>query len=96
MSNSITTSTTNDNNLFETYYVPPTLPNPRPNQRTSNSNHQHNNRRNRYDRREDDDYNIDESRSLDNFLKENSEWCKGNNFNEYENPRQQQERLNQN
>ncbi|RIB18032.1 hypothetical protein C2G38_2185715 [Gigaspora rosea] len=33
---------------------------------------------------EDDDYNVDEGRHLDNFS-ENSEWCEENDFNEYEN-----------
>ncbi|KAF0555749.1 hypothetical protein F8M41_016746 [Gigaspora margarita] len=39
-------STTNDTTTSETYYVPPTPPNPRLNQRTLNSR---NNRRNRHD-----------------------------------------------
>ncbi|CAG8786723.1 20479_t:CDS:2 [Gigaspora margarita] len=85
MSNN-TTSTTNDNYPSETYYVPPTLPNPRPSQRTSNSNRQRNNRRNRYKKMMD--YNVDEGRPLDNFLEETSEWCEKNNFNDYENPGQ--------
>ncbi|CAG8485204.1 12042_t:CDS:2 [Cetraspora pellucida] len=94
-SNNTTTSMTNDNNLSETYYIPPTPPNPRPSQRTSNSNRQ---RRNdsTYDPREDDDYNVNEGRPLDNFSEEYSEWCEENDSNEYENPGQQQERLNQN
>ncbi|RIB07007.1 hypothetical protein C2G38_468691 [Gigaspora rosea] len=92
---------TNNSNPSENYYVPQTPPNPRPSQRTSNSNHQHRSRRNGYDDstynpREDDDYNIDEGRPLDNFSEENSEWCEENDFNEYENPGQRQERLNQN
>ncbi|CAG8723862.1 7872_t:CDS:2 [Cetraspora pellucida] len=41
-----------------------------------------------YDPREDDDYNIDEGRPLDNFSEENSEWCEKNDFNRYENPGQ--------
>ncbi|CAG8608086.1 13940_t:CDS:2 [Cetraspora pellucida] len=49
-----------------------------------------------YDPREDDDYNVDEGRPLDNFSEENSEWCEKNDFNEYENPGLRQERLNQN
>ncbi|KAF0441051.1 hypothetical protein F8M41_004025 [Gigaspora margarita] len=46
--NNTTTSTTNDNNPSENYYVPQTPPNPRPSQRTSNSNRQRRSRRNRY------------------------------------------------
>ncbi|CAG8818952.1 43751_t:CDS:2, partial [Gigaspora margarita] len=49
-----------------------------------------------YDPLEDDDYNVDEGRLLNNFSEENSEWCEENDFNEYENPGQRQERLNQN
>ncbi|CAG8847186.1 7143_t:CDS:1, partial [Racocetra persica] len=45
---------------------------------------------------EDDDYNVDEGRPLNNFSEKNSEWCEKNNFNKYENSGQRQERLNQN
>ncbi|CAG8549077.1 761_t:CDS:2 [Cetraspora pellucida] len=41
-----------------------------------------------YNPKEDDDYNIDEGRPLDNFSEENSEWCEENNFNKYKNPGQ--------
>ncbi|CAG8796356.1 8005_t:CDS:2, partial [Gigaspora margarita] len=41
-----------------------------------------------YDPLEDDDYNVNEGRPLDNFSEENSEWCEENDFNEYENPGQ--------
>ncbi|CAG8732184.1 15081_t:CDS:2, partial [Cetraspora pellucida] len=41
-----------------------------------------------YNPREDDNYNIDKGRLLDNFSEENSEWCVKNDFNEYENPGQ--------
>ncbi|CAG8808089.1 20962_t:CDS:1, partial [Cetraspora pellucida] len=41
-----------------------------------------------YDPREDDDYNINKDRLLDNFSEENSKWCKENDFNKYENSEQ--------
>ncbi|CAG8514884.1 9893_t:CDS:2, partial [Cetraspora pellucida] len=49
-----------------------------------------------YDPKEDDDYSVNEGRPLDNFFEEYSEWCEENDSNEYENPGQRQERLNQN
>ncbi|CAG8551157.1 4279_t:CDS:2 [Cetraspora pellucida] len=103
MSNNTTTSMTNNSNSSNNYYVFQTSSNPRPNQKTSSSNCQHRSRRNRYSRRpcscikldnstydprEDDDYNVDEGRPLDNFSEENSEWCEKNDFNKYENPGQ--------
>ncbi|CAG8735964.1 768_t:CDS:2 [Cetraspora pellucida] len=46
--------------------------------------------------KEDDDYNVNEGRLLDNFSEEYSEWCEENDSNKYENPGQRQESLNQN
>ncbi|CAG8476051.1 24342_t:CDS:2, partial [Cetraspora pellucida] len=36
--------------------------------------------------KENDDYNINEGRPLDNFSEEYSEWCEKNDFNKYKNP----------
>ncbi|CAG8664103.1 12274_t:CDS:2 [Cetraspora pellucida] len=38
--------------------------------------------------KEDNNYNINEGRSLNNFSKKYSEWCEENDFNEYENSEQ--------
>ncbi|CAG8783428.1 4258_t:CDS:2, partial [Racocetra fulgida] len=35
-----------------------------------------------YDPREDDDYNVNEGRPLDNFSEEYSEWCEENDSND--------------
>ncbi|CAG8794344.1 12554_t:CDS:1, partial [Gigaspora margarita] len=82
------------------YYVPPTPPNPRPNQRTSNSNRQRRNRRNRYDDldydpEEDDDYNVDSGQSWKNISGEKLEWEEENDYNEYINPGERGEMLDQ-
>ncbi|CAG8581831.1 3926_t:CDS:2 [Cetraspora pellucida] len=69
-SNNTITSMTDNSNPFENYYVLQTSPNSRPSQRTSNSNHQYDST---YDLREDNDYNVDKSRPLDNFSEENLE-----------------------
>ncbi|CAG8801162.1 26828_t:CDS:1, partial [Gigaspora margarita] len=39
-----------------------------------------------YDPLEDDDYNVDEGRPLNNLLRENLEWEEENDDNDYRNP----------
>ncbi|CAG8744280.1 22838_t:CDS:2 [Cetraspora pellucida] len=48
-----------------------------------------------YDSREDDDYNVDEGRPLDNLSRENLEREEENDDNDYRNPGEQQEMLDQ-
>ncbi|KAF0443233.1 hypothetical protein F8M41_003587 [Gigaspora margarita] len=57
---------TNNSNIPNTVYpVTSISPNPRPSQRTFNSNRQRRNRRNRYD---NPDYDPDEEHDLDNYM----------------------------
>ncbi|CAG8856896.1 43584_t:CDS:1, partial [Gigaspora margarita] len=48
-----------------------------------------------YDPLEDNDYNVDEGRPLDNLLRENLEWEEENDDNDYRNTGEQQEMLDQ-
>ncbi|CAG8585467.1 6120_t:CDS:2 [Racocetra fulgida] len=49
-----------------------------------------------YDPREDDDYNVDEGRPLDNLSREKLEWEEEYDDNDYRNPGERQEMLDQN
>ncbi|CAG8839123.1 30115_t:CDS:2, partial [Gigaspora margarita] len=66
INDSTTTPRTNNSNTSKTVYLATSmLPNPRPRQRTFNSNHQCRNRRNRYD---DPNYDPNKEHNLDNYI----------------------------